>query len=139
MRSICKPSSWAAPPSPVLSEPEWTIPTGREREVLMTDRAYDLSGGFHPASAPDYLPLPQLRELKLGRLRAIVRRAYENVEIYRKRMDDKGFIYETGCVQDEEGMEPLTERWFKEDDIVLCDCESCMDNPSVRRRIQTRS
>ncbi len=50
----------------------------------------DAPGGFHPASAPDYLPLPQLRDLQLRRLQQVVRRAYENVELYRMRMDDLG-------------------------------------------------
>ena len=48
------------------------------------------SGGFHPASAPDYLPAPQLRELQLRRMRAIVQRAYEKVALYRQRMDAAG-------------------------------------------------
>ncbi len=41
---------------------------------------------FHPASAPDYLPLPQLRNLQLSRLRGIVARAYDNVPLFRQRM-----------------------------------------------------
>jgi phenylacetate-CoA ligase len=45
---------------------------------------------FHPASAPDFLPLPQLRDLQLQRLQGIVRRAYEHVPLFRKRMDDRG-------------------------------------------------
>lgn len=45
---------------------------------------------FHPASAPDFLPLPQLRGLQLSRLRAIAARAYENVPLYRQRMDKLG-------------------------------------------------
>jgi phenylacetate-CoA ligase len=39
------------------------------------------------AGAPDYLPRPPLRDLQLARLRATVRRAYERVELYRRRMD----------------------------------------------------
>jgi phenylacetate-CoA ligase len=46
---------------------------------------------FHPASAPDFLPLPQLRDLQLRRLQAIVRRAYERVELFRQRLDARGF------------------------------------------------
>ena len=46
--------------------------------------------GFHPASAVDYLPLSQLRELQLRRLQAIVTHAYERVELFRTRMDDSG-------------------------------------------------
>lgn len=47
-------------------------------------------GGFHPVSAPDYLPEPQLRELQLARLKFMVKRAYEHVPLHRKRMDQKG-------------------------------------------------
>ena len=44
----------------------------------------------HPTSAPDYLPLPRLREVQLSRLQGMVRRAYDNVELFRKRMKDRG-------------------------------------------------
>ncbi len=44
-------------------------------------------GTFHAASAPDYIPRPQMRELQLARLRAVVHRAYERVELLRRRMD----------------------------------------------------
>jgi phenylacetate-CoA ligase len=44
---------------------------------------------FHPASAPDYLPMDQLRILQLQRLQAIVRRAYRHVELFRQRMDER--------------------------------------------------
>ncbi len=45
---------------------------------------------FHPVSAPDYLPEPQLRDLQLGRLQATVRRAYDHVELLRERMRANG-------------------------------------------------
>ncbi len=41
---------------------------------------------FHPVSAPDYLPVSQMRDLQLGRLQAIVRRAFDNVPLLRERM-----------------------------------------------------
>jgi phenylacetate-CoA ligase len=47
-------------------------------------------GGFHPESAPDYLPLPQLRDLQLSRLRATVQNAYDHVELFRSRMRERG-------------------------------------------------
>jgi phenylacetate-CoA ligase len=47
-------------------------------------------GTFQPVSAPDFLPLPQLRELQLQRLQATVQRAYEHVALFRKRMDERG-------------------------------------------------
>ncbi len=50
----------------------------------------DLAGSFHPDSAPDYLPIPQLRALQLQRLQATVQRAYERVELFRRRMDERG-------------------------------------------------
>jgi phenylacetate-CoA ligase len=45
---------------------------------------------IHLASVPDYLPVPQLRELQLGRLRSTVSRAYQHVELYRQRMEAHG-------------------------------------------------
>jgi len=45
---------------------------------------------FHPASAPDYVPAAQLRELQLGRLQSIVERAWERVPLYRKRFAEHG-------------------------------------------------
>jgi phenylacetate-CoA ligase len=49
----------------------------------------DMLGKFHPASAPDFLPPTQLRELQLQRLQAVVRRAYENVALFRSRLDER--------------------------------------------------
>ena len=45
---------------------------------------------LHPASALDYIPPPLLRHLQRERLRAIVRRAYEKVELFRTRMQERG-------------------------------------------------
>jgi phenylacetate-CoA ligase len=50
----------------------------------------DTAGRFHPASAPDYLPLPQLRQLQLQRLQAVVRRSYDHVPLFRQRMAERG-------------------------------------------------
>ena len=41
-------------------------------------------------SAPDFLPLPQLRDLQFQRLQATVQRAYDYVPLFRKRMDERG-------------------------------------------------
>jgi phenylacetate-CoA ligase len=49
----------------------------------------DAPAAFHPASAPDYLPRAQLEALQLGRLQAVVRRAYERVPLFRERMDQR--------------------------------------------------
>jgi phenylacetate-CoA ligase len=56
----------------------------------MIDLWNDQCGTFHPDSAVDYLPEPQLRQLQLQRLRAIVRRAYDHVELTRTRMQAAG-------------------------------------------------
>ncbi|HQH54500.1 MAG TPA: phenylacetate--CoA ligase [Candidatus Hydrogenedentes bacterium] len=56
----------------------------------MKTEKYVCGGGFHPASAPDYLPERQLRELQLARLKFIVKRSYENVPFHRQRMEQKG-------------------------------------------------
>ncbi len=44
---------------------------------------------FQPASAPDYLPPPVLRELQLRRLRSIVTRAFDRVALVRDRMRER--------------------------------------------------
>jgi len=41
-------------------------------------------------SAPDYRPLDELRALQLERLRQIVTRSYQNVPLFRQRMDERG-------------------------------------------------
>lgn len=47
---------------------------------------------FHPASAPDYLPERQLRELQLQRLKETVRTVYHNQPcgLFKRRMDAAG-------------------------------------------------
>ncbi|MFC1782839.1 phenylacetate--CoA ligase family protein [Planctomycetota bacterium] len=44
---------------------------------------------FHPASAPDYLPTAQLRQLQFSRLSAMVKWAFEKVRVFRARMDER--------------------------------------------------
>jgi phenylacetate-CoA ligase len=56
----------------------------------MSKHVKESKGVFHPLSAPDFLPLPQLRDLQLQRLKAIVQRAYDGVALFRKRMDERG-------------------------------------------------
>jgi phenylacetate-CoA ligase len=50
-----------------------------------------MTSEFHPASTPDYLPPAQMRELQLARLRGVVRRAYDNVPLFRRRLDANAF------------------------------------------------
>ncbi|HOX55810.1 MAG TPA: phenylacetate--CoA ligase [Candidatus Paceibacterota bacterium] len=65
---------------------------------------------FHPLSAPDYLPLPQLRELQLQRLKRIVTRAYDHVALFRKRMDERGLTPEDLQKLDDLSELPFTEK-----------------------------
>ena len=44
---------------------------------------------FNPASAPDFLPICQLRELQLHRLQRMVQKAYERVPFFRAKMEAK--------------------------------------------------
>lgn len=55
----------------------------------MMQHSSDGGCGFHPASAPDYLPDRQLRELQLHRLRSMVTRAWSRVELYHQRMEER--------------------------------------------------
>src|SRR5512139_3922099 len=49
----------------------------------------DAPGGFHPASAPDFLPRRELERMQLGRLQAVVARAYARVDLFRRRMEER--------------------------------------------------
>ena len=57
---------------------------------MLTELWNDAAGGFHPASAPDFLPEERLREVQLRRLKAVVTRAYERVALFRSRMEERG-------------------------------------------------
>ncbi len=50
----------------------------------------DTGTGFHPESAPDFLPLAQLRDLQLRRLKACVILAYQRVPLFHNRMKEAG-------------------------------------------------
>nr|WP_245541875.1 phenylacetate--CoA ligase [Uliginosibacterium gangwonense] len=58
--------------------------------MMMRENWNDQGQGFHPVSAPDYLPAAQLRDLQLRRLKAVVNRAYEHVSLFRERMQERG-------------------------------------------------
>ncbi|MCU0785094.1 MAG: phenylacetate--CoA ligase [Verrucomicrobia bacterium] len=44
---------------------------------------------MHPASAMDFLPVAQLRDVQFTRLKDMVQRAYDHVALFRKRMDER--------------------------------------------------
>lgn len=56
--------------------------------MLLTEQAQQTA--FHPISAPDYVPEPQIRNLQLARLKAVVRRAYDHVALFRERLQTRG-------------------------------------------------
>lgn len=58
--------------------------------TITSEQWNDLSGQFHPASAPDFLPADQLHKLQLQRLKAVVQRSYDHVELTRQRMNERG-------------------------------------------------
>ena len=66
------------------------------------------AGGFHPASAPDFIPPAQMRQLQLGRLQAVVRRAYDNVALFRARMEERGVAPEDIRVLEDVAKLPFT-------------------------------
>ena len=44
----------------------------------------------HPASAMDFMPVEKLRALQLERLQKTVKHTYDNVALFRQRMDERG-------------------------------------------------
>ncbi len=57
---------------------------------MQTELWNDAAGGFHPVSAPDFLPEARLKEVQLRRLRAVVARAYDQVPLFRQRLEKRG-------------------------------------------------
>ncbi len=58
--------------------------------MSLYEYATDMDTPVHPVSAPDYMPREQMSALQLHRLQATVKRAYDNVPLFRKRMDERG-------------------------------------------------
>ena len=59
-----------------------------------------VSNGFHPVSAPDFLPEGPLRALQLQRLQAIVQRAYDHQALFRDRLRERDDDRPRGHVAD---------------------------------------
>ncbi len=68
----------------------------------------DSSGGFNPASVPDFLPVQQIRELQLRRLKSVVQRCFDNVEHFRNKMDQLGVLPEDIKALDDIARLPFT-------------------------------
>ena len=45
---------------------------------------------YHPASAPDYVPVSQMRQLQFARLQTVVRRAWDHLALFRERLTARG-------------------------------------------------
>jgi phenylacetate-CoA ligase len=58
----------------------------------MISAAQPVQSCFHPTSALDYIPRPELEQLQLQRMRAIVARAYERVPLFHSRLKDRGLV-----------------------------------------------
>ena len=58
--------------------------------MSLYEYATDMDTPVHPVSAPDYMPREQMSALQLHRLQATVKRAYDNVPLFRRRMDERG-------------------------------------------------
>jgi phenylacetate-CoA ligase len=56
----------------------------------MTGVSEELAARYHPASAPDYVPARQIKDLQLARLRDVVQRAFDHVALFRARMQERG-------------------------------------------------
>jgi phenylacetate-CoA ligase len=58
----------------------------------MTSPSQDRKPSYHPASAPDFVPVPLLRKLQLERVQAIVAHTAERVELFRQRMQSRKLV-----------------------------------------------
>lgn len=54
----------------------------------------DGNNPMHPASAADFLPQEQLRQTQLHRLKRVLKRCYDSVELFRNRLDQSGLLPE---------------------------------------------
>lgn len=45
---------------------------------------------MNPISAPDYMPIPELRKMQLAKLQKLIPYEYEHVALFRRRCDEKG-------------------------------------------------
>jgi phenylacetate-CoA ligase len=69
---------------------------------------HDDSGRRHLTSRPDFVSISELRELQSSRLREVVRRTYDNVALFRERMDQRGLTPQGIGSVDEIARLPMT-------------------------------
>ncbi len=60
----------------------------------MIETIEDVAVGYHPASAPDYIPAQRMKDLQLARLKAVVGRAWDRVALFRRRLEERGMTPE---------------------------------------------
>jgi phenylacetate-CoA ligase len=65
----------------MTSDPLSREPLSRELETS--------ANNCHPASVPDYMPFDELRALQLERLQAVVERSWNQVKLFRERMEER--------------------------------------------------
>jgi phenylacetate-CoA ligase len=65
---------------------------------------------IHPESIPDYMDSEELRTLQLQRLQATVQRCYDNVELFRQRMDKLGLTPADVRTLDDVAKLPFTQK-----------------------------
>ncbi|MGE4488176.1 MAG: phenylacetate--CoA ligase family protein [Kiritimatiellales bacterium] len=65
---------------------------------------------IHPDSMPDYLEPGELRALQLTRLQNTVKRCYDNVELFRQRMDERGLTPDDIRTLDDVAKLPFTQK-----------------------------
>jgi phenylacetate-CoA ligase len=63
---------------------------------------------YHPASAPDFVPVPLLRQLQLDRMRAIVTHSFDKVALFRQRMQERDLTPASLRSLDDVGLLPFT-------------------------------
>jgi phenylacetate-CoA ligase len=69
-----------------------TLAEPGEQDALKASDLETCAGNCHPVSVPDYTPVDQLRALQLQRLRAVVARSWQQVKLFRSRMDESELI-----------------------------------------------
>jgi phenylacetate-CoA ligase len=71
-----------------------SVPTQAVQPVRATAGNAATGPAFQPASALDYIPRPELAQLQLSRMRAVVKRTFDRVPLFRSRMNERGLLPE---------------------------------------------
>lgn len=76
----------------------------------MNELWLDTSDGFNPASSQDYLAPAQLRMLQRKRLHSVVEWTYDNVSLFRERMEERDLVPEDIQTLDDAPKLPFTNK-----------------------------